>query len=690
MSQNACKKASIQPPYAMKIKKKLTQHGHTRIDNYYWMNKRDNDTVINYLNAENEYFEKKMKHTENYQKKLYDEMVGRIKKDDTSVPFRYNGYYYYTRVENTQEYPLYCRKKNSLDAKEEVMLDVPEMAKDYDYYRIGDYAVSSNNNILAYSVDTESRRKYTIYFKDLKTGKIYIDKIPNTSGSIVWANDNKTIFYTKKHKQTLLPYQVYKHELGIDVKNDKLVYEEKDNTFYTFCFKTKSEKYIVIGNESTLTSEYRFIDASKPNNRFKIFHPRERGIEYSIEHYENHFYIVTNWKAKNFCLMKTSIFRTNKKYWKIVIPHRDNVLLSNIEIFKDYLVIEERKNALNHIRILSWDLKKDHYLKFDEDVYDAWISTNPEFENKYLRFGYISLTTPKSIYDFDLETKEKKLLKETEVLGDFDKKNYITKRFWAKSKDNALVPISIVYHKDTKLDGTAPLYITGYGAYGYSYDVNFSSVRLSLLNRGFVYAIAHIRGGQEMGRYWYEDGKLLKKKNTFFDFIYCTKYFIDNQLVDKNKIFASGGSAGGLLIGAILNMNPKLYCGTIANVPFVDVVSTMLDESIPLTTGEFDEWGNPKQKKYYDYMLSYSPYDNVKAQDYPAMLVTTGYHDSQVQYWEPAKWVAKLRDYKTDDNPLLFKVEMKSGHSGVSGRLKKLKEIALEYSYVFDILGINK
>jgi len=690
MSQNACKKASIQPPYAMKIKKKLTQHGHTRIDNYYWMNKRDNDTVINYLNAENEYFEKKMKHTENYQKKLYDEMVGRIKKDDTSVPFRYNGYYYYTRVENTQEYPLYCRKKNSLDAKEEVMLDVPEMAKDYDYYRIGDYAVSSNNNILAYSVDTESRRKYTIYFKDLKTGKIYIDKIPNTSGSIVWANDNKTIFYTKKHKQTLLPYQVYKHELGIDVKNDKLVYEEKDNTFYTFCFKTKSEKYIVIGNESTLTSEYRFIDASKPNNRFKIFHPRERGIEYSIEHYENHFYIVTNWKAKNFCLMKTSIFRTNKKYWKIVIPHRDNVLLSNIEIFKDYLVIEERKNALNHIRILSWDLKKDHYLKFDEDVYDAWISTNPEFENKYLRFGYISLTTPKSIYDFDLETKEKKLLKETEVLGDFDKKNYITKRFWAKSKDNALVPISIVYHKDTKLDGTAPLYITGYGAYGYSYDVNFSSVRLSLLNRGFVYAIAHIRGGQEMGRYWYEDGKLLKKKNTFFDFIYCTKYFIDNQLVDKNKIFASGGSAGGLLIGAILNMNPKLYCGTIANVPFVDVVSTMLDESIPLTTGEFDEWGNPKQKKYYDYMLSYSPYDNVKAQDYPAMLVTTGYHDSQVQYWEPAKWVAKLRDYKTDDNPLLFKVEMKSGHSGVSGRFKKLKEIALEYSYVFDILGINK
>ncbi len=680
----------LQPSVAEKIKKELSIHGHTRIDNYYWMNERENPCVIEHLKAENAYTDAVLKHTEPFQKELYDEMVARIKKTDESVPYKKNGYYYYSRTEGDAEYPLICRKKGSLEAEEEIILDIPKMAEGEVFFSVGDYEISTNNELIAYSVDNVSRRKYTIYIKNLKTGEIYPDKIENTSGSITFANDNKTLFYTKKDEQTLLPYQVYTHKLGEEVAEDRLVYEEKDATFYTSCYKTKSEKYIMIACSSTLTSEVRFIEADSPESAFQIIAPRERGIEYSVAHYGEHFYVYTNWNARNFCLMKTSVVATDKKYWQMLIPPREEVMLCGLEIFSKYLVTIERKNALNHIHIQSWDKSLDYYLECDEDVYDVGLSTNLDFDAEQLRYGYTSLTTPSSILEMNMSTKEKKLLKQQEVLGDFDKEDYKTERLWAEAKDGVKVPISIVYKKTTKLDGTAPLWITGYGSYGHSYDVYFSSVRLSLLDRGFVFAIAHIRGGEDLGRPWYEEGKLLKKKNTFTDFIDSARFLVEKKIVAKDKVFASGGSAGGLLMGAVVNMQPDLFTGIVAQVPFVDVVTTMLDESIPLTTGEFDEWGNPKEKTYYEYMLSYSPYDNIAAQNYPAMLVTTGLHDSQVQYWEPAKWVAKLRDMKTDTNPLVFKIEMDYGHGGASGRFTKLKEIALEYAFVMDLLGISK
>ncbi|RUT73474.1 S9 family peptidase [Ancylomarina longa] len=679
-----------EPPIAQKFPKELSIHGDTRIDNYYWLNQREDSSVIDYLKAENAYTNAVMKHTETFQTKLFDEMVARIKKTDESVPYKTNGYYYYNRTEGDAEYPLYCRKKGNLKAEEQIMLNVPEMAKAYSFYNIGGYSVSENNEILAYSEDTLSRRKYTIKFKSLVDDKVYPDEIANTTGGITWANDNKTVFYTVKHPETLLPYKVFKHILGTSVKDDELVYEEKDNTFYTFCYKTKSRKYIIIGLSSTLSSEYRYINANKPNSKFKIFQAREKDLEYSIDHYQDHFYIRTNYKAKNFRLMKTPVNKTEKENWIEMIPNRDDVFLSNFEIFKNYLVVGERKNGLNQIRIRNWKTGEEHYLDFGEETYDAWISTNPEFDSDMLRYGYTSLTTPTSKIDYNMNTKEKTILKQQEVLGDFNKDNYEAKRLWATAADGTKVPISLVYRKDMYKKGKNPLWISGYGSYGSSSDVYFSSVRLSLLDRGFVVATAHVRGGQEMGRYWYEDGKLLKKKNTFTDFNACVEYLDNQNFVDRTKVFAWGGSAGGLLMGAIVNMRPDLYKGVIAAVPFVDIVTTMLDETIPLTTGEFDEWGNPKNKEYYDYMLSYSPYDNVKAQNYPAMLVTTGLHDSQVQYWEPAKWVAKLRDMKTDKNPLLLKTNMDFGHGGASGRFERLHEVSLEYAFVLDLVGINR
>ncbi|WP_321306738.1 S9 family peptidase [Marinifilum fragile] len=678
------------PPVAQKIPKELKIHDHTRIDNYYWLNQREDSTVINYLTAENDYCDAVMKHTEEFQTKLFDEMVARIKKTDESVPAKSNGYYYYSRTEGEAEYPLYCRKEGELDAEEQIMLNVPEMAKGFSYYSIGSYSVSEDNKILAYSEDTLSRRKYTIKFKSLVDDKVYTDEIANTTGGITWASDNKTVFYTVKHPETLLPYKVYKHVLGTSAKNDELVYEEKDNTFYTFCYKTKSRKYIMIGVSSTVSSEYRYIDASKPNSEFKVIQPRERDLEYGIAHYKDHFYIRTNYQAKNFRMMKTPVNKTTKENWIEMIPNRDDVFLSNFEIFQNYLVVGERKNGLNQIRIRNWENGEEHYLDFGEETYDAWISANPEFESDVLRYGYTSLTTPSSTIDYNMGTKEKTIMKQQEVLGGFNKDNYEAKRLWATAEDGTKVPISLVYRKDKFQKGKNPLWLSAYGSYGSSSDVYFSSVRLSLLDRGFVVATAHVRGGQEMGRYWYEDGKLLKKKNTFTDFNSCAEHMVAEGYAAKDKVFAWGGSAGGLLMGAIVNMKPELYRGVIAAVPFVDVVTTMLDESIPLTTGEFDEWGNPKNKEYYDYMLSYSPYDNVKKQNYPALLVTTGLHDSQVQYWEPAKWVAKLRDMKTDDNPLLLKTNMDFGHGGASGRFERLKEVALEYAFVFDQIGINE
>ncbi len=679
----------IKPPLAEKVKKELSIHGHTRIDNYYWMIERDNPKVIEYLKAENSYKESIMKHTEALQEKLLSEIVGRIKQSDMSVPYKDEGFYYYTRYEEGREYPVYCRKKESLEADEEILLNVNEMAEGYNFYHVSGFTVSHNNYLIAFGVDIVSRRKYTIHFKNLKTGEILPDQIPNTSGRAAWANDDKTVFYALKD-ETLRPYKIMKHVLGTEVSEDKVVFHEKDVTFNTYVYKSKSKKYIFIGSESTLSEEYRFLDADNPNGEFKIIQPREKDHLYSVEQYKNHFYVRTNYKAKNFRLMKTSIDKTTKENWEEVIPHRKDVLLQGFEIFKSFLVVSERKNGLVNLRIIRWDGKGEHSLDFVEETYSAYLSDNPEFDTDILRYEYTSLTTPETIYDYNMNTREKKLLKQQEVIGDFDSTNYKAERIYATAKDGTKIPISLVYRKGLAKNGDNPLLLYGYGSYGSSMNPSFRSSRLSLIDRGFVFAMAHIRGGQEMGRYWYEDGKLFKKKNTFTDFIACAQHLIAEKFTNPDKLFTLGRSAGGLLIGAVVNIRPDLFKGVIASVPWVDVVTTMLDPSIPLTTAEYDEWGDPNKKEYYEYILSYSPYDNVEAKEYPAMLVTTGLHDSQVQYWEPAKWVAKLRALKTDDNILLLHTNMEAGHSGVSGRFRRYRETALEFAFMLDLIGITK
>jgi len=680
----------LNPPDVNKIPKELTVHGDTRIDNYFWLNERENPEVIKYLEEENEYTKSVLKPVEKFQEDLFQEMKSRIKETDQSVPYKKNGYFYYTRYEEGKEYPIYCRKKSSLDAKEEIMLDVNVMAEGYEYFRISGLSVSPDNKLLSFGVDTVSRRKYTIHVKNLESGEIYKDEIPVTTAYAAWANDNKTFFYTKKDDETLRSNKICKHVLGTDYKADKEIFSEDDETFDASVWKTKSGKYIMIGSFSTMSEEYQFLDADNPSGEFKIIQERERGLEYSVSHFGEYFYITTNLDAQNFRLMRTPINKTSKENWEEVIAHREDVFLEGIELFKDFLVVEERAQGLTKLRIINWETKQEHYMDFEEDVYTAYISTNPEYSTDLLRFGYASMTTPNATFDYNMKTHEKELKKQQEVIGDFNSKNYETKRLWATADDGTKIPMSIVYKKGIKLDGNNPALLYAYGSYGATMDPYFSTVRLSLLDRGFVYAIAHIRGGQYLGRQWYEDGKLLNKINTFTDFNDCAEFLIESKYTSSEKLFAMGGSAGGLLMGAIVNMQPELYKGVVAQVPFVDVVTTMLDESIPLTTGEFDEWGNPKEKEYYDYMLSYSPYDQVKAQDYPAMLVTTGLHDSQVQYWEPAKWVAKLRDMKTDDNILLLYTNMDAGHGGASGRFEALKEIALEYAFIFQQLGITE
>ena len=677
-------------PVAKIVPKELTAHGHTRIDNYYWLNQRDNPEVIAYLEAENNYKEAVMAHTENFQEKLFDEIVGRIKQSDMSVPYKDQGYYQYTRYEEGGEYPVYCRKKGSLEAEEEIVLNVNDMAEGYDYYSIAGYSTSSNNSLIAYGVDTVSRRLYTLYFMDLTTRQVLDEPIPNTSGRAAWANDNNTVFYMLKDTTTLRSYKVMRHVIGTPVLEDKVIYVEDDEIFSASVYKTKSKKYMIISSSQTLSSEYRFLNADNPNGQFQIIQPREKDHEYDVDHFQDKFYIKTNWNAKNFRLMATPVDNTSKENWKEVIPHRETVYLQGIEIFKDYLVVGERKDGLRQIRVIKWDDKSDYYLEFDEDAYTTYVSNNPEFDTNLLRFSYTSLTTPNSIYDLNMNTKEKKLLKQEEVVGDFDPGNYVTERHYATAQDGTKVPISLVYKKGLEKDGNNSLLLSGYGSYGSSRDPSFSSVRLSLLDRGFVYAIPHIRGGAEMGYYWYEEGKLFNKKNTFTDFIDCAEYLIEQRFTNPDKLFAMGGSAGGLLMGAITNMRPDLWKGILAGVPWVDVITTMLDPSIPLTTSEYDEWGDPRKKDYYDYMLSYSPYDNVEAKDYPAMLVTTGYHDSQVQYFEPAKWVAKLRALKTNNTPLIFHINMEGGHGGVSGRFRRHRETALEYAFMLDMVGIKK
>lgn len=680
----------LQPPIAEIIPKELSLHGQIRIDNYFWLNERENPKVIDYLKAENAYTQAVMKPAEALQEKLYNEIVGRIKQTDLSVPYKSEGYYYYTRFEEGKDYPIYCRKKGTLEAPEEILLNVNEMSKGYNYYSVAGLSVSADNNLIAYGVDTVSRRKYTLHFKNLKTGEILPDEIVTTTGSAAWANDNKTVFYTQIDDQTLRPQKIFRHILGTPAASDTLVFHEADDTFNTDVYKTKSKKYILIVSLSTLSSEYRFLDADRPEKASLVFQPRERDLEYEIDHFRDKFYIRTNLAAKNFRMMTASPGKTAKDNWTEMIPHRDDVFFEGFEIFNDYLVLQERKSGLIQIRIKPWDNSAEHNLDFGEETYSAGISTNREFDTEWLRYGYSSLTTPESTYDYNMATKEKKLLKQQEVLGGFNPQDYQAERHYTLARDGVKVPISLVYKKGLIKNGQNPCLLYGYGSYGASMDAGFSATRLSLLNRGFIYAIAHIRGGQEMGRSWYEDGKLLKKKNTFTDFIDCGDYLVAQKFTSADKLFANGGSAGGLLMGAVTNMRPDLFKGVVAGVPFVDIVTTMLDKSIPLTTGEFDEWGNPENKEYYDYMLSYSPYDNVEAKKYPALLVTTGLQDSQVQYFEPAKWVAKLRAMKTDKNPLLLWTNMEGGHGGISGRFRRLKQTAMEYAFMLNLLGIKE
>ncbi|MEH0156961.1 S9 family peptidase [Limibacter armeniacum] len=685
-------------PVAEKKDSVLSIHGHERVDSYFWMRLTDEQKnatepdaqtqkVLNYLTAENTYTEKALKSTESLQEELYEEIVGRIKKDDASVPYKKNGYWYYTRYEEGKEYPIYCRKMESLEAEEEVMLNVNELAEGHEYYAASGLDVSPDNKWLAFGEDTLSRRIYNMRFKNLETGEILSESLPNTTGSGAWANDNKTFFYTTKNKVSLLSEKIWKHELGNDIDKDELMYHEENPSYYIGVYKSKSDQYVIIWNQSTLSNDYHILDADHPENGFTQFTPREDVHEYSIDHYKDKFYIVTNWEAQNFRLMETSVEATAKENWKEVIPHREDVMLNSIELFKDYLVVQERSNALTHLRIIDQNTKEEHYMEFEEPAYVVYSSTNPEFDTDQLRFGYSSLTTPNTIYDYNLKTRTKTLKKQSEVVGGHNPEDYVTERVFVDASDGTKVPMSLVYKKGTKKDGSAPVLLYGYGSYGYSMDPSFSSTRLSLLDRGFVWAIAHIRGGQEMGRAWYDNGKMFNKINTFTDFIDCGKYLVKEKYTSSEHLYAMGGSAGGLLMGAVVNMEPSLFNGVIAAVPFVDVVSTMLDETIPLTTNEFDEWGNPKNKDSYDYMLSYSPYDNVKAVEYPNMLVTTGLFDSQVQYWEPAKWVAKLREMKTGDKLLLMHANMEAGHGGASGRFKRYKETALEYAFLLALEG---
>jgi oligopeptidase B len=698
---SSMKENKLPAPSAEKQPFEIITHGHKRTDNYFWMRlteeqknaeHKDAQTqkVLDYLNAENAYLKATLEPTEGLQKKLYNEMIGRIKQTDESVPYKENGYWYYTRYEQGKEYPVYGRKKEKLESPEEILLDVNKMAEGHSYYDVKSMAVSENNNLLVYSEDTVSRRRYTLYVKDLSTHQLIGTPVTNTEGEAVWANDHKTFFYVRKDSTTLRSRWIMRHTLGTNPENDVIVYEEKDESYYIGISKTKSKKYLIIASNSTTNDVYHILDASQPNGTFRAFSPREKDHKYSIDHYQDQFYIVTNFQALNFRLMATPEIKTEKINWKEVIPHRKDTLLVGIEIFKNHLVVSERAQANTLLRIIDQRTHAHHYLNFGEPAYTVSPSINMDFDTDLIRYRYSSLTTPSSTYDYNMNTKQQVLLKQQEVVGGHNPADYVTERIWATAADGTKIPMSIVYKKGLQKNGQAPCLLYGYGSYGISTNPSFSLTILSLLNRGFVYAIAHSRGGEEMGRQWYEDGKMFKKKNTFTDFIACTEHLLSEKYSSADKLFASGGSAGGLLMGAIVNMRPDLYKGVIAAVPFVDVVSTMLDETIPLTTNEFDEWGNPDSLDSYHYMLEYSPYDQVKAQAYPNLLVTTGLHDSQVQYWEPAKWVAKLRAMKTDKNLLLLRTNMETGHGGTTGRFKVYEEKAQDYAFILHLLNINE
>ena len=696
----SCTETSL-PPDATKKPHKITVHGDTRVDSYYWMRltdkqksakKFDSQTseVVDYITSENEYTQSSLNHTKKFQNKLFEEIVGRIKKDDVSVPYLDNGYYYYTRYEKGREYAIRCRKKGSLDSPEEIILDENKLAEGYDYFAVSGMNVSPDNEWLAFGVDTLSRRFYEVHFKNLRSGDILEQTIPNTTGGVAWANDNQTVFYTSKNKITLLSEKIYRHKMGSDFRNDELVYTENDEAYYIGVSRSKSGEYIIIYNSSTLVSDYHILRADVPDGKFKNFSLRGTAHEYSIDHYQNKFYIITNWNAKNNRLMETAENATDISQWKEVIAHRDDVHLLGLEIFKDHLVINERKDGLRGLRIINQKTGDDADIDFEEETYTARISVNEEFNTNILRYSYTSMVTPSTTYDYNMDTGEKTLMKQQEIVGGYDQKAYHSERLYATAQDGKRIPISLVYRKDMKSDSPQNLLLYAYGSYGSTRDPGFGSSRLSILDRGFIYAIAHVRGSQIYGRQSYDDGKMLNKKNTFTDFVDAGIHLVNNGYTNSEQMFCEGGSAGGLLIGAVVNLAPELWRGAIAAVPFVDVVTTMLDPSIPLTSNEWDEWGDPRIKKYYDYMLSYSPYDQVRDTAYPNMLVTSGFFDSQVQYWEPLKYVAKLRDHWQGENKLYLHMNMDAGHGGKSGRFRRYREVALEYAFMLDLVGVHK
>jgi oligopeptidase B len=676
----------IKAPTAKKIPHVHEIHDHQRLDNYHWMKERDAPEVISYLNEENDYYEKMTAHTADLKESLFEEIKGRLKEDDESVPYLYNGYWYLTKMEIGESYPYYYRRKDGTD-KTELLFNVNEMAEGHEFYKLSGLNISPNNNLIAYGVDAVGRREYSLFVKNLETGEIKADAVLGTTGSSVWANDNHTLFFVRQDPKTLRANKIFKYSLDQDVKDASVIYEEKEDTFNCFVYKTMSERYIMIKSSSTLSDEIQYIDAAKPDSNFQMIQERQEEMEYSVSHYGDHFYIMTNKdEAFNFKVMKTAIGTPQMENWVDLIPHNPKSLLEDLDIFKEFMVVTDRFNGLNRIRIKSWDGTVDYFLPFSSETYTAYTSANFQFDSEVLRYGYNSLTMPSSVIEFNMRTREEKVLK-TQTIEDpeFDPENYASERVWATAKDGAKVPISLVYKKDLRKSEGNPLLQYGYGSYGHTIDPYFSISRLSLLDRGFIFAIAHIRGGEYLGREWYEQGKMFQKMNTFTDFVACSEYLVEHAFAKAGHVYASGGSAGGLLMGAIMNLAPQLYNGILSAVPFVDVVSTMLDDSIPLTTGEYDEWGNPNNKDSYEYMLSYSPYDQVVDNEYPNTLVTTGYHDSQVQYWEPAKWVARLRDHQKGLQVILFKTDMTSGHSGASGRYDALKEVAIDFAFLIDL-----
>jgi len=678
---------SLAPPMAAVRPHRFDEHGNVRIDQYYWLKERSNPEVIKYLEDENAYTKAVMAHTEPLQERLYEELKGRVLQNDQSVPFREGNYFYYTRLVEGKNYPIYARKRGSVSAPEEIMIDANALAEGKATFLIRAWEVSSGEDLLAFAADTTGGRVSSIRFKNLRTGEMLSDVVPRSIGGIAWAEDNRTLFYTKPDSVSVRPYQVYRHKLGTPAATDQMVYEDKDETYYVGVFKTKSRAYIMIQSSQTMATEYSYIRADQPDAPFKVIFPRERGHEYSANHFGDYFYILSNDHAKNFRLMRTPVARPGRDNWQEVIPHRADVLLEDFEFFKDYLVLTERKDGLVQLRVRPWSGQNEYYLDFGEPAYLAYVSTNLEFDTPVLRYGYTSLTTPSSTYDYDMKTRQKTLLKRDQILGGFDPANYVSERFYTTARDGARVPVSIVYRKGIARPG--PLLLTGYGSYGSSSDPTFSSDRLSLLDRGFAFAIAHIRGGSEMGRAWYENGRQLQKKNTFNDFVDVADDLIRRGYTSSDRLFARGASAGGLLMGAVVNMRPELFRGVIAGVPYVDVITTMMDSTIPLTTGEYDEWGNPHDSTFYRYMLSYSPYDHVERKAYPNLLITAGLYDTQVLYVEPAKWTARLRAMKTDSNRLILRTNMEAGHGGASGRYKRWHDVAFEYAFLLDLVGLG-